>query len=235
MTRIGRIVTAVTGSPAPVLFLDSCVLLDVARAPLRNKPGEVRVAGRLLAAVRKTPKAVHLPIASPTPTEWNDHIDEAEADCATAVRAYDAVASACGHLGLGGVAALPTPAADLPGRLRQLSADLLGAAGLIDHNAAALGRAADRIIAATPPAKPGGKGAKDSIILEHVVETTASLRQAGFAAACVFGSSNTKDFAVSAGTTLSPSLAPAFHPVQLQYAASLEHAEAILLAAGWVP
>jgi len=235
LTRIGRIVTVIARSPAPVLFLDSCVLLDVVRAPLRDKPGEVRVAGRLLTAVRKSPKAAHLLIASPTPTEWNDHVGEAEVDCATAVRAYNAVASVCGHLGHGGVAFLPSLGASLPGQLRQLSADLLGAAGLIDHNAAALGRAADRIIAATPPAKPGGKGAKDSIILEHVVETTASLRQAGFTAACVFVSSNTKDFAASAGTTLSPALAPVFHPVQLQYAASLEHAEAILLAAGWVP
>ena len=41
MMAIGRIVTAVTGSPAPVVVVDSCTLLDVVRAPLRNKANEV--------------------------------------------------------------------------------------------------------------------------------------------------------------------------------------------------
>jgi hypothetical protein len=67
MTPIGRIVTAITGSPAPVLFVDSCTLLDIVRAPLRNKANEVRVARQFLASVRKTPKTIHILNSSPTP------------------------------------------------------------------------------------------------------------------------------------------------------------------------
>jgi len=33
MTLIADVVTVVIGSPAPVLFLDSCILLDIVRAP----------------------------------------------------------------------------------------------------------------------------------------------------------------------------------------------------------
>jgi hypothetical protein len=235
MKPIGRIVTAITGSPAPVLFVDSCTLLDIVRAPLRNKPNEVRVARQFLASVRKTPKTIHMLISSPTPQEWSDHIAEAAADCANAVTACNAVSSICGHLALPAIATLPAAVLTLPDMLRDLSSDLLGEAVQIKNQAVAMDKAIARIIASTPPAKPGGKGAKDSIILEHAVETTSKLRSRGFAGTCLFVSSNTNDFAVKGGTTLHATLVPVFHPVGLQYAVSLEDAEAILLAAGWVP
>ncbi len=234
MTVIGRIVAAVKGNPAPVLFLDSCILLDIVRAPLRNKASEVQFARMFLDSVRKKPKRIHLFIASPTPTEWSDHVGEAETDCTTAVNGCNAVAAICGHLPLPGVASLPAAVLGLPPMLRTLSADLLNEAVTIDHNAAAMGRAINRIIASTHPAKPGGKGAKDSIILEHAVETTDKLRAVGFAETCLFVSSNTTDFATKGSINLHPQFAPAFNPVNLRYAVSLTHAESILTAAGWV-
>jgi hypothetical protein len=105
----------------------------------------------------------------------------------------------------------------------------------MDHDFAALGRAVDRINASTRPAKPGGKGAKDSVILEHAVEATAQLRNAGFAGTCLFVSSNTKDFADAGSINLHAQLTPVLKAVNLEYAVSLTHAESILKAAGWVP
>jgi hypothetical protein len=138
-------------------------------------------------------------------------------------------------MALPAVAPLPAGVLGLPTLLRQLSADLLAAAVTLDHDGAALGRAIDRVIAARAPAKPGGKGAKDAVILEHAVELTTQLRSAGFTGTCVLVSSNTKDFAASGSTNLHPLLAPVFSPIQLEYATSLTHAETILLTAGWVP
>jgi hypothetical protein len=40
---------------------------------------------------------------------------------------------------------------------------------------------------------------------------------------------------VKGGTPLHATLALTFDPVSLQYAVSLEHAETILLGAGWLP
>jgi hypothetical protein len=235
MTLIAAAVVAVKGSPAPVVFLDSCILLDVVRAPRRNKASEVRVAQQFLASANKAPKTLYLVVGSPTQTEWSDHIGETVDDCTAAVDSCNAVASICGHMTLPAVAPLPAGVLGLPALLRQLSADLLVAAVALDHDAAALGRAIDRVIAARVPAKPGGKGAKDAVILEHAVEMTTQLRKAGFTGSCVFVSSNTKDFAASGSTGLHPHLAPAFSPIQLAYATGLTHAEAILLTAGWAP
>jgi hypothetical protein len=99
-----------------------------------------------------------------------------------------------------------------------------------------LARAIDRIIAYRHPIKqPHSKGAKDSVILEHAVETTAQLRSAGFAEICIFVSSNTGDFANPGSTNLHTQLAASFNPVSLRYAVSLADAEGVLTAAGWVP
>jgi hypothetical protein len=235
MTLIADAVTTITANPAPVVFLDSCVLLDIVRAPLRNIAGEIRVAQQFLASVAKVPPTIYLMIGSPTPTEWNDHIDEAVNDCTSAVNSYNAVAEVCGYLTLPGVAPLPAVALGLPGLLRQLSADLLATGMHLDHDGSALGRAIDRVVASLLPARKGGRGAKDAVILEHALEATKQLRATGFVETCVFTSSNTKDFAAPTLTTLHPLLVPDFSPLNLLYATSLVHVETLLLASGWVP
>lgn len=236
MMLIADIVTDIIAHPAPVLFLDTCILLDVVRARLRNKPDEVGFGRIFLDSTRKNPKTIHLLIASPVTTEWNDHIRERENECTTAINACNAISAICGHLTLPAVAVLPAVVLTMPAVLRRLSTDLLAACVTIDHDADALVRAVDRIVASTHPVRqPDSKGAKDAIILEHAVQTTRQLRNAGFAGTCLFVSSNTKDYAAPGSTSLHPQLAPSFNPVNLGYAVSLAEAHAVLTATGWVP
>lgn len=236
MTLIADIIHDITANPAPVLFLDTCILLDVVRAPLRSKPDEVRFAQLFLTSVQKNPKTIHLLVPSPVQPEWDTHILERVNECTTAVNACNAVAAICGHLALPEVAALPAGVLKMRALLRQLSTDLLAACVTIGNDGLALARAVDRIIAYRHPVKqPHSKGAKDSVILEHAVETTAQLRNAGFAEICIFVSSNTGDFANPGSTNLHAQLAASFNPVNLRYAVSLADAEGVLTAAGWVP
>jgi hypothetical protein len=236
MALIADIVRDIAAIPAPVLFLDTCILLDIVRAPLRSKPDEVRFAQLFLTSVRKNPKTIHLLVPSPVQPEWDTHIQERVNECATALNACNAVAAICGHLPLPVVAALPAGVLTMPILLRQLSTDLLAACVTIDNDGLASVRAVDRIIASRHPVKqPHSKGAKDSVILEHAVETTAQLRSAGFAEICIFVSSNTGDFANPGSTNLHAQLAASFNPVSLRYAVSLADAEGVLTAAGWVP
>jgi hypothetical protein len=236
MTLIADIIHDIIANPAPVLFLDTCILLDVVRAPLRSKPDEVRFAQLFLTSVQKNPNTIHLLVPSPVQPEWNAHILERVNECTTAVNACNAVAAICGHLALPVVAALPAGVLTMPTLLRQLSTDLLAVCVTIDNDGLALARAFDRIIAYRHPVKqPHSKGAKDSVILEHAVEATAQLRNAGFAEICIFVSSNTGDFANPGSTSLHAQLAASFNPVNLRYAVSLADAEGVLTAAGWVP
>jgi hypothetical protein len=178
---------------------------------------------------------MHLFIGSPTHKEWADHIDKVEAECEGAIECCEAVAEACGHLGMTALAPLPPGTGTLPASLRRLSSDLLNACVVIDHQAAAMDRAGHRIIDPRLPARKKGTGAKDSIIVEHAIELTKQLRRAGFAQPCVFVSSNTSDFAAPSSTTVHSDLVADFTAVRLDYEISLENAERTLRAAGWVP
>jgi hypothetical protein len=106
----------------------------------------------------------------------------------------------------------------------------------MDNNADPLKRAIDRVIAGTTPAKPGGKGAKDAVIIEHAIEVTRKLREGHFTQLCIFVSSNTGDFAASkTSTNLHSNLVPVLNPIQLDYDIGLENAEKRLAALGWTP
>ncbi len=82
MTLIADIAHDITANPAPVLFLDTCILLDIVRAPLRGKPDEVRFAQLFLTSVQKNPKTIHLLVPSPVQPEWDTHIQERANECA---------------------------------------------------------------------------------------------------------------------------------------------------------
>ncbi len=180
---------------APVVFLDTCVLLDVVRAPLRNAAGNVEAATEILTGANRTPPTVYPVIACPTPTEWIAHIDEAVQDCENAVNSVGAVSASCTFVGLPALGPSPAGLATLPDRLRTLSRNLLDASILLDKDCEALSRAIDRIIIGLKPARKGGQGAKDAAILEHAVSLVDALLVGGFAGHRVFVSSNTGDFA----------------------------------------
>lgn len=120
MRPIGSIVKTVLGNPAPVLFLDACIFLDIVRAPLRNKASEVQFARVFLGAAQRNPKTVHLLVAPPIETEWNDNIATTVNDCTTAVNGCNAVAAICGHMALPAVPSLPAAVLNLPAMLAQM-------------------------------------------------------------------------------------------------------------------
>lgn len=236
MTLIANIVNNIAAHAAPVLFLDTCTLLDVVRAPLRNKPDEVRCAMIYLASAHKAPPTIHLLVGSPVQTEWNTHILERENECGTAILACNVVSAVCGHVALPAVPGLPAGVLTMPAVLRQLSADLLAACTLIENDGNTLIRVVDRINNYRRPVKhPHGQGAKDAVNLEHAIETTTHLRNVAFGGLCIFVSSNTKDFAAPGSTNLHADLTGVCNPINLQYAVSLAQAENILTGAGWVP
>jgi len=236
MPSIPTAVITIQAHPAPVVYLDTCVLLDIIRAPLRNAASAVQAASELLTGARRVPPTVYPVIGCPTPTEWDDHVEGAVTDCTTAVSSVNAVSEAWSFLGMAGIPFLPVLAMDLPDRLKDLSETLRNVAILLDKDADALSRAIDRVIKAERPAKKGGKGAKDAVILEHAIGLTNALRAAGFGQTCIFVSSNTDDFAVSKTTALHPTLTPVFAaPTNLRFEASISAAVALLKGGGWVP
>ncbi len=114
MLSIPTAVAAIQAHAAPLVFLDTCVLLDIIRAPLRDAAATVQAATELSTGAQRLPPTVYLIIGFPTPTEWNDHVDEAITDCNTAVSGVNAIAEIWGFLGMPGIPLLshrPLPVA----------------------------------------------------------------------------------------------------------------------------
>ncbi|MEI7685748.1 MAG: PIN domain-containing protein [Planctomycetota bacterium] len=236
MPDVAQAVAQIKLSVAPVVFLDTCVLLDVVRAPLRNAPENVEAATELLRSATCNPPKVHLVIACPTPTEWNEHIDEAFQDCEKAVKSVDAVSASCFFVGLPALAPMPAELFTLPEHLKTLSKNLLDQSILLDKDANALSRGIDRVINGRKPARRGGQGAKDAVILEHAVSLVDELLVGGFAGLRAFVSSNTGDFAKPNTITIHPEIRTAFdQPRNIHYFASLSAAVNWLKVSGWTP
>jgi hypothetical protein len=73
MSTIAQLVAHIQAAPAPVVFLDSCAILDVARAP-RDHPDSVKAASDLIQLLKRIPRAVHLLVSDIVQKEWDDNI-----------------------------------------------------------------------------------------------------------------------------------------------------------------
>lgn len=224
MSSIGDAIEELHAAALPVLFIDTCSLLDVIRAPARpdQLKGCVRGATELHRFATGSPLSCRLVVASQVPDEWNQHAN-AEA---TVLRKHlakldESIAdfhAACELLGLPAFASSVYSNIRLPEHLFLLSQRLLDTALHLDAqdntDIRALRRAKDRI----PPSKRGGE-VKDCIILEECLEVATGLRAAGFTRRIVFCTSNTDDYCE--GTQLHPAIASDFAPLGVVFTKNL--------------
>jgi hypothetical protein len=237
-TSIAQVVTAFAANPLPVLILDTCVLLDVVRAPARvGGVNTVLAARELLANAQPPGNRIYLAVTEVVATEWRSNLTEtrrdAEAGASNFLTVNDLVPQ-LNYLPLFTPAGIPPGlafAAGLAGQLEQLSSDLLGSAACLARDADCLSRALDRVLNQTRPAHKKGKGVKDAIILEHALELSRRLGSV-FAASRYFVSSNTNDFADSPLSRLHPNLRSDFATASLEYAPSLSDAVTQLRTSG---
>ena len=191
----------------------------------------------ILEAATKKPPTVHLVIGYPVRKEWSDHYQVVVQECKRAVDTVIAFAEIWGFLGTAPVPIVPSESSILPTELKNLSEELLNAASELGKDAEAFGLAIDRVIEAKLPAKEGGRGVKDCVILEQSLGLTRALRAQHLTHPCIFASSNTSDFAFAKTDRPHPILAPYFNNAntQLTYAVSLNAAVSNLKSSGWTP
>lgn len=82
---------------------------------------------------------------------------------------------------------------NLNDKLSDLSCQMLESGLLLKSEDRLKTRATDRAVSSTPPAKKGS-AVKDCIIYEHCLDLFRRLRQEDFGKACIFLTSNTKDY-----------------------------------------
>lgn len=229
MPSIADAVAQIQAAGLPVLFTDTCSLLDVIRAPIRpdELKGCVEAARELLDLVTNPLTRCTLVVASFVPSEWRSNSGPETGK----LREYlikidkqtDCLHGCCNLVGI--APSFPKPEyrlLTLEDRLSELSRRLLDGALSLDQDNDCNLRAHGRACSNTPPSCKGGE-AKDSTIIEECLEVSRRLKAAEFARERVFCTSNKNDYC-KAGSSLHPSLAIDFEAVGLGFATTLGQA-----------
>ena len=199
MPSIADTAARVAAAGVPVLFLDTCNILDVIRAPVRNLTGCVEAATELVAGVTAVVPRLALVVGSFVPTEWADNAPGVPATLTRHLSRMDEQAGhfhdLCGHLGIGlSFGRSRYSATALADRLHDLSRELLDAAVVLDRHPDTSGRAFDRVTVTRRRPCRNGSELKDCTIFEESLEVCRRVAGASPAPRMVFCSSNTSDY-----------------------------------------
>jgi hypothetical protein len=226
MPSIADAVAQLEAADLPVLFADTCILVDVIRAPRRpaELAGCVEAACELLDLVIAPAVRCSLVVASFVPGEWLEHAAR-EADNLRVLLSQidhrtDGLHRFCGLVGI----IPPFPVAAYRGlalaeTLHDFSDRLLNSALHLDPDHDCILRSHARASSYTPPARKGQ--VRDATFIEECLEVSRRLQSAGFARRRVFCTSNTNDYCERGPTRLHPSLAVDFGAAGLEFATNL--------------
>jgi hypothetical protein len=226
MPSIDDAAVQIAASGVPVLFLDTCILLDIIRTANRCLPNYTARALELSGLISAAPPACLVVVSSIVPHEWNANVQKVTDENARHFEKLEEHSlhfhDACLALGI----ALPFGRASysqwgLAERLRDLSKQLLDRAICLDADADAesRSRAVERVIRRLPPSRKSGE-VKDSAIIEEYMAVCRRSRTHGFARKCVYCSSNTEDYC-EAGGRLHPALDAEFIACGLTFTTNL--------------
>ena len=224
----------IVASPAPVIFLDTCAVLDIIRTPQRKEIQNniVSVSRDFILKATANPKQIWIVITTLVNAEWNDNFPKIEEELIKHIKHIDSnlidlriVANdllSINTINPGRFAELK-----LPELLRMRGKSLLDAAVILEENNDCILRARARCVLGKPPSKKGKQEYKDCEIIEHYLDFCRELCNNDFQEKCVFVSSNKNDFCDDT-KKLHPILQDEFDTVRLEYAADIAHAKALL-------
>jgi hypothetical protein len=97
MTTIAQAVADLLAAPRPILIVDTCALLDIVRAPLRDLTAAVRAAVELKTLLMNG--TVELFVQDIVQREWTDNLLSARRDGEAGIRAFTATWQIASDLG----------------------------------------------------------------------------------------------------------------------------------------
>lgn len=221
--------TAIANSACPVLFLDTCSLLDIMRDPTRDtaRPSDRRVAFELVDAM-ETGHLICL-LAEQVNVEFSEHDqriqDEATGRLQKLCDQIQRVNSLAELYGVSGSIDL-THLEDHVARARALVERCHVKTIEIRPTTTAVANVFVRVNKGSAPARKGKDSSKDCLIYETYLEAATALRSQGLSSPLVFLSSNTADY--QDGKELRAEIAADFLPLNMHFASNIGHAKHLL-------
>jgi hypothetical protein len=229
---LSRVILA---SPAPVILLDTCSVLDIIRAGGRERcpPGLIPAALEMIDTASKSAPGLWIVVAELVQSEWNDNCERVELETRKRINELDQNIKALTEVLRCLVSVLPEGVPNfsryaVESLLKRLAVNLLRAAKVLQEDDACSKLANRRAMKGWAPASKGKNSLKDCMIIEHYISLCRQLGEAGFGSKCVFVSSNVNDYG-KGGRPLSP-LDENFRAVGIEYATDLAWASSIVRA-----
>ena len=216
-----------------VLYLDTCVLLDMFRDPARD---DIRIheheSSMALLEAAITGETLDVCIAEQVAREFRYNEDTVQSDAERKLLALEQKVERLDNL----AALHGSPGkADLRHwrglivNCRRFAERWMQAGSITRPSDAAEGRAARRVVANRAPARKGSSSSlQDSLILETCLEHLQALRSGGGKALAVFVSSNTRDYAAEDQAKIREDIEREFHSLDLRYAPNMGAARGLL-------
>jgi len=184
--------------PMPILFVDTCALLDIIRLPFREK--NPKTAMDYFCSVKR---AIELTISNRlrivllpnVPNEYRENFQKTKDELSRHIEGIDKNLEVLGalhgssgnQLPVSGVSSLKTEKL-----LENICKNLIEICICISQDDTLVVKANDRVVQNIPPSRKGS--IKDCIIFEHAVKIGSLLRKKSFTDSIVFLTSNTKDY-----------------------------------------
>jgi hypothetical protein len=229
VTTLAQAHADLIANPRPVLFLDTCTLLDLVRATQRALSATVRAGGELRDLAKAG--AVQLFVQDIVPREWNDNLAAARRDGEAGILAFTATWQIAIDLAQPAPAPPVLPPGALIDELERLSHDLLAMATVLDRDRDGMSWAIDRVAAKQKPSSAKGP-VKDCHILGHALRLSTLLQHSHYPKSRVMVSSNRSDFAAPNAVVFHDDIVADATAAGLEYAVSLEAAVDLLRARG---
>lgn len=215
--------------PATVLYLDTCILLDIIRSPIRDTiaADSVQFAKLLLEKLNHNPKSLWLVTSETVALEWEEHADEIVKEVKREILKLESKRS---HMLTAAKAATEIDylhgqavnRIDLAQTLKAISKSVLDACIIIPPEDVHSLCAMDRVKKYLPPAKRGKAEPKDCEIYEVFLSLCRDLQVKEVE--LIFASSNTQDY----GGKNSGGIAQELSTLNAQYANRWNWVNAIL-------
>lgn len=211
----------------PVLLLDTCTILDVVRAPVRNQLGvhDIHAVHTLIGRAVEAPPTVSFVITEQVHREFLEHIeaveteahDELEKAANRFVEILKRIRALCPDDCIPG--AVDLLSLGFPQRGRILSEQIVQTSSILTDHPDEVVKAWDRVRLAKPPSTRAQQSVKDCVVAESCLRLAATLHKGGFARNVVFTTSNIRDYQ-QGHSSLHPELRAEFDLACLEYAPS---------------
>jgi hypothetical protein len=229
---VDALVSRIIAAPAPVVFLDTCSILDVIRSGFRSgiQADLVLAARRLVHRAQEIPNSIWIALPEQIEREWNDNSQKVKDELIAVISQTEQQSTR-----LAAIAGLLVPTERisrllLPSKLEDhiftVAQELTRSAQLIAEDGGCIRRAHTRLVRGIAPASGSKQQYKDCVVIEHCLELCALLRAQGFGERLIFVSSNSADYGKPGRAH--PPLDIELQAVKLEYVANLAWADSQL-------